>query len=294
MTVFEQLVAALYGSEERLLSRAAIITAVVNRFGTNASSVIPADYCYNRWNRGVAGHKPLFVRVGTSEYRHLGPDYPYTGLVYWRRKGSGTDRVVGERVHGVLRMFEFNKADSSAVATDVAEPDLNVERAPEPDPVVSVPEHVLPLRDRSEGLPLSSAQLDRLYEEYMEILLLEVAEFGCKPTETRHLIGRLGEFFCARTTQGQLTHRVNQEGFDVVSGSGKRISVKVTAQRKGGFVSINANTVHLADELMLLRYDDGAFEVVFYGVMASAIAAARPWKNRYELDVVKARNIIQS
>ncbi len=124
----------------------------------------------------------------------------------------------------------------------------------------------------------------------MEILALEIGEFGCKATETRHLIGRLGEFYCARRTGGQLARRVNQEGFDVVGENGKRISVKTTAQRTG-FVSLNCKTVHLADELMMLRYEDGAFEVVYFGEIAKAIEVAREWNGRYELDISKAQRL---
>ncbi len=145
-------------------------------------------------------------------------------------------------------------------------------------------------QDRSATIPLSSEQLDRLYEEYMRILDLEVGAFGCKPTETRHLIGRLGEFYCARLTVGQLARRVNQEGFDVVGADGRRISVKTTAQ-KTGFVSLNANTLNRAEDLIVLRYSDGAFDVVYHGEIGPAVEAARSWKVRFELDLAKARRI---
>lgn len=290
MTVFEQLVEAFHGSGDGLMKAATIKTTLAERYGTNPSSVIPSDYCYNRWNRGIAGHQPLFVRVGSAEYRYLGPDQSFTGLVFWRPKGATADQVAGERVHGVLRLFDL---PAPVALTDDLHAEWSVSTVTDrPDDVsdATAREGAPAPRSRPEAIPLSFEQLDRLYEEYMEILTLELGEFGCKPTETRHLIGRLGEFFCARTIRGQLARRVNQAGFDVVGENGRRVSVKTTAQRSG-FVSLNANTIALADELMVLRYDDGAFEVVYFGDMAKAIEVARPWKGRFELDVSKARRI---
>ena len=68
---------------------------------------------------------------------------------------------------------------------------------------------------------LNKQQIQKLYEEYMEILELEVNVFGLKPTEVRHLTGRIGEFKCALVTNGVLSHEVNQHGFDVISNSKK-------------------------------------------------------------------------
>ncbi len=83
---------------------------------------------------------------------------------------------------------------------------------------------------------------------------------------------------------------MNKEGFDIIAADGRRISVKATAQ-KAGFVSLNAATLDRADDLMLLRYDDGAFENVYHGEMGLAVQSARPWQGRYELDVSKARKL---
>ena len=265
--VFDQFVAAFAGTGARLITTAEIRRTMVEGYGANPASVLPSDYCYNRWNQGLAQQKPLFVRVGAGEYRYLGVDQPYTGLVFWRPKSSTADQVAGERVDGVLRLFDASPA------------------APTPPGDEGLPA----TQPASSFIPLSPVQLDRLYEEYMVVLALETAEFGCKPTETRHLIGRLGEFYCARQTGGQLARRVNQPGFDVVA-QGRRISVKTTAQRTG-FVSINAGTLDRVDELMVLQYLDGAFEVLYHGPIGLAVEAARAWKDRYELDLTKARRL---
>lgn len=269
MTIFEQLLSVFEGSEGILYSTAEIKAALTKRYGTNPDSVIPSDYCYNRWNHGLGSQKPVFVRVGFGEYRFIGPDRSYTGLIFGRPRGASTHQVVGEWVDGERRLY------SSESKRDKAGEELD-----------STP------IQRDILLPLSQEQLSRLYQEYMEILMLEVAEFGCKPTETRHLIGRLGEFFCARKTGGWLARRVNQPGFDVLASDGRRVSVKTTAQ-SSGFVSINGRTLELVDDLMVLRYDEGDFEIVYYGGIQAAVNAARSWEGRFELDLARARRLQQ-
>ena len=139
---------------------------------------------------------------------------------------------------------------------------------------------------------ITQEQIKILYEKYLELVDLEIREFGVKPTEVRHLIGRLGEFFCALETGGTLTHTANQHGFDVVSSSGRRISVKTTAQ-KTGFVPISAATLDKVDDVMILQFKDGALNIVYYGVILKAVEAARFYENvgKYELDISKARKL---
>ncbi|WP_058361165.1 DUF6998 domain-containing protein [Xanthomonas translucens] len=76
---------------------------------------------------------------------------------------------------------------------------------------------------------ITTGRIQQLYDKYLELVRLETEEFGVKPTELRHLIGRLGEFYCALQASGTLAHFANQHGFDVVCGNGRRISVKTTA-----------------------------------------------------------------
>ena len=45
------------------------------------------------------------------------------------------------------------------------------------------------------------------------------------------------------------------------------------------------------DDLMFLRYESGAFEVVYYGDIRVAVDAARTWEDRFELDISKARRL---
>lgn len=74
-------------------------------------------------------------------------------------------------------------------------------------------------------------RIQQLYDQYLAWVQLEIEEFGVKPPEPRHLIGRLGEFHCALQVSGTLAHVANQHGLDVVYRNGRRISVKTTAQR---------------------------------------------------------------
>ncbi len=66
----------------------------------------PTDYCYNRINKDPrAGRYPVFERVEPGKFRYLGPNYPYTGPVYWQPKGE-PERQVGEWKAGVLHLWE--------------------------------------------------------------------------------------------------------------------------------------------------------------------------------------------
>jgi hypothetical protein len=57
----------------------------INYPGTNRSSVIPSDYCYNMVNAGINFNFHCFESLGEREgkYRCLGLTYPYTGTIYW-------------------------------------------------------------------------------------------------------------------------------------------------------------------------------------------------------------------
>ena len=142
---------------------------------------------------------------------------------------------------------------------------------------------------------LNSISIDKikaLYDQYSDLIKLEIEEFGVKATEVRHLIGRLGEFYCALQVEGSLASRANQHGFDVISKQGKTISVKATAQ-VSGFVAISASTAGLADELMIIQYKAGKLYIVYHGPMELALDSARhyPEKMKFELDIGGARKL---
>lgn len=140
---------------------------------------------------------------------------------------------------------------------------------------------------------LTLARIKQLHDQYLELVRLEVEEFGVKPTEVRHLIGRLAEFHCALSVAGQLAYQVNQQGFDVIAPNGRTISVKGTAQRTG-FVSVSRKTMHKANDVMILQYSSGSLIPIYYGCIKRACnEAARydtPTQN-YEVDIARARRI---
>lgn len=139
---------------------------------------------------------------------------------------------------------------------------------------------------------ITAERLKYLHDKYLELIKLEIDEFGVKPTEVRHLIGRLGEFYCALQVGGTLAHLANQHGFDVVCRNDRRVSVKTTAQITG-FVPISKSTIERVDDLMIIQYTNGSLSTIYYGPVGTAIAAARYYKpsDKYELDLAKARRI---
>ena len=86
--------------------------------------------------------------------------------------------------------------------------------------------------------------------------------WGVPPTELRHLCGRIGELYAALISNGQMASEVNQKGYDVVSSTGERISVKTTAMMEGsGHVSFNVNTLAQVDRVMVLRMNTSEMQI---------------------------------
>lgn len=86
--------------------------------------------------------------------------------------------------------------------------------------------------------------------------------WGVPATELRHLCGRIGELYVAMITNGQMATAVNQHGYDVVSATGMKISVKTTAQSGyEGHVSFNPNTLALVDRVFVLRVNTEDMQV---------------------------------
>ncbi len=98
----------------------------------------------------------------------------------------------------------------------------------------------------------------------------------------RHLIGRLGEFFCVLHTNGELSKMTNQHGYDVIK-AGRRISVKTTAQ-DNGFIRINQNTFDQFDDLFVVQYTDDDLKLLFYAAK-EGIPSCRTYGNKYEIDI---------
>jgi len=86
--------------------------------------------------------------------------------------------------------------------------------------------------------------------------------WGVPPTELRHLIGRIGELYAALITNGQMATEVNQQGYDVVSANGERISVKTTAMMgSSGHIAFNSNTLISVDRIIILRINTEEMQI---------------------------------
>ncbi len=79
-------------------------------------------------------------------------------------------------------------------------------------------------------------------------------EWGVNPSELRHLTGRIGELYAALVTNGRMAEKSQQSGYDIVSSSGERVSVKTTTMTNGsGHVSFNPRTLEAVDRVIVLQ-----------------------------------------
>lgn len=100
-------------------------------------------------------------------------------------------------------------------------------------------------------------------------------QWGVPPTELRHLSGRIGELYSALITNGQMATEVNQQGYDVVSSSGERISVKTTAMMNStGHIAFNPNTLDKVDRIIILRINTEEMQIET--LLNEAIENAKP------------------
>lgn len=91
-----------------IFTSAEIKEKVYLKFKRNKSSIIPSDYCYNRYNYGINYDKKLhlFEFLDDGKYKYLGENSIYTGKIKHRIKGSDNEIIVGEVVDGIATFFE--------------------------------------------------------------------------------------------------------------------------------------------------------------------------------------------
>ncbi|MFV5504014.1 MULTISPECIES: DUF6998 domain-containing protein [unclassified Acinetobacter] len=109
--------------------------------------------------------------------------------------------------------------------------------------------------------------------------------WGMPIAELRHLTGRIGELYVAMMTLGQLADSVNQRGYDVVSSTGQRISVKTVTT--ASHVDFNLKTIELVDRIIVLRInpEDLCIEVVYDLNIEQFQAKSREYKGKYILGI---------
>ena len=127
-------------------------------------------------------------------------------------------------------------------------------------------------------MPLTQMQIIQSLGDAMAWFERELG-WGVPATELRHLNGRIGELYAALITNGQMATNVNQQGYDVVAGTGERVSVKTTGMMTGsGHVSFNPNTLDLVDRVIILRIntDEMQIETLFNDTVALATDLMTP------------------
>ena len=114
-------------------------------------------------------------------------------------------------------------------------------------------------------MALNQMQTIQSLANNLAMLQQEVETFGVSATETRHLVGRIGELYACVITNGQMAPNTNEKGYDVVSSIGERVSVKTTATTTtSGGATFNLNTLQLVDRVMIMRLnEDLEIEVLF-------------------------------
>ena len=63
-----------------------------------------AAYSYNRWNKGMMEIHPLLEWLNRGEYKFLGENHPYSGIVIHHPQG-GIPYKIGEWIEGELKFF---------------------------------------------------------------------------------------------------------------------------------------------------------------------------------------------
>lgn len=260
MTIYEQIKELLADkvNQNQIVTTAQVKEELQRKFNTNPGSVILSDYCYNRYNKGILFQKHLFQYITKSTYKYIGENFAYTGLIFHKPQKQNGELIVGEWRNGVKVLYDKP---------------ININTTPESLNIIS------------------TSQIVKLYEDYNEILKYEMSLLGCKPTELRHLIGRIGEFLCAIVTMGSLSKQTNQHGFDVIS-NGKKISVKTTAQSTG-FITLNQNTFDAFDEIFVVQYSNDDFNTIYYGPKEPIQNIARKYENKYEVDINRIKAVYQ-
>ena len=90
LTIEAKVLSTFEGKEGERFTRSEIIEMVVKKFpGTNKSSVIPSDYCYNKINNGINFKFHVFEWVTRGVYKYLGRRYKFNGLVLWKGEEYG-------------------------------------------------------------------------------------------------------------------------------------------------------------------------------------------------------------
>lgn len=103
--------------------------------------------------------------------------------------------------------------------------------------------------------------------------LEQESNWGTNNGELRFITGRIGELYTAIMTNGQMATETNQEGYDVVSENGERISVKATTRNSGTHqFRFNSNTLTKVDRIILVyvNVEDLEVQIIYDELISEA------------------------
>ena len=131
---------------------------IQKQYAIKNGSIIPSDYCYNRVNDGITLTKPTLLEyVEYGNYRLLGKDYPYDGVVYHKELIVGHCKNGKREIFGIPSTPAIPKKDTSRKRRDPS-PRLRFQvlvrdhftcrfcgASPQKDPAVTLHiDHILP------------------------------------------------------------------------------------------------------------------------------------------------------
>lgn len=91
ITIREKVLSVFADKAGQTFGRNEIVNLVLRAYPeTRRSSVIPSDYCYNMINADPMSFKLRgFELLSNARYKWLGPDFPYSGPIYWKNEQVG-------------------------------------------------------------------------------------------------------------------------------------------------------------------------------------------------------------
>ena len=100
MTIYEQIKELLKDKKDCIITATEVKKELKATYGTNTSSILLSDYCYNRTNDGIKFDKHIFQYIKKNTYKYLGEGYGFTGKIYHKPIKQKVDRIVGEWING--------------------------------------------------------------------------------------------------------------------------------------------------------------------------------------------------
>ena len=106
MSIYEQIIEICKKYNITHITTKEIKELLQREFGTSEGSILPSDFCYNRYNEGIKFDKHIFEYIKKGVYSYLGENYQYNGRIIHKPKGSKTEEVVGYWENGKKFMYK--------------------------------------------------------------------------------------------------------------------------------------------------------------------------------------------